>query len=55
MKPSENKELIKGEIADYYYSAEGILYSYSKSTKRTVKNISENIGGSCTTTFSKRD
>jgi hypothetical protein len=43
MKPSENKELINGEIADYYYSAQGILYSYSKSTKRTVKNISENI------------
>jgi len=36
-------ELIKGEIADYYYSPEGILYSYSKSTTRTVKNISENI------------
>ena len=36
-------ELIKGEIADYYYSPEGILYSYSKSTTRTVKNISGNI------------
>jgi hypothetical protein len=36
-------ELIKGEIADYYYSPEGILYSYSKSPKRTVKNITENI------------
>jgi len=36
-------ELIKGEIADYYFSSEGILYSYSKSTTRTVKNISENI------------
>ena len=35
--------MIKGEIADYYYSPEGILYSYSKSTTRTVKNISENI------------
>jgi hypothetical protein len=43
MNPRENIELIKGEIADYYYSTEGILYSYSKSTKRTVKTISENI------------
>lgn len=33
---------IKGEIADYKFH-EGILYSYSKSPKRTVKNISENI------------
>jgi len=39
----EDIELIKGEIADYYYSPEGILYSYSKSPKRTVQNISENI------------
>lgn len=37
------KELIKGEIADYWLSEEGILYSYSKSPVRTVKNVSENI------------
>ena len=43
MNPPEDIALIKGEIADYYYSPEGILYSYSKSPKRTVKNISENI------------
>jgi hypothetical protein len=43
MNPPENIELIKGEIADYYYAPEGILYSYSKPPKRTVKNISENI------------
>ena len=43
MNPPDNIQLIKGEIADYYYSPEGILYSYSKPTKRTVKNISENI------------
>lgn len=43
MKLPENTELIKGEIADYWYSPEGILYSYSKNPKRTVKNISENI------------
>ena len=34
---------IKGEIADYYYSSEGILYSYSKDVKRTVENIRNNI------------
>lgn len=43
MNPPENMQLIEGEIADYYYSPEGILYSYSKPPKRTVKNISENI------------
>jgi hypothetical protein len=43
MNPPDGIELIKGEIADYYYSPEGILYSYSKSPKRTVKNISENV------------
>ena len=37
------RELIKGEIADYWLSEEGILYSYSKSPVRTLKNISENI------------
>ncbi|HWI93741.1 MAG TPA: STAS/SEC14 domain-containing protein [Flavisolibacter sp.] len=43
MNPPANIQLIKGEIADYYYSPEGILYSYSKAPNRTVKNISENI------------
>ena len=38
-----NITLIKGEIADYHLDSEGILYSYSKSTLRTVKNIAENI------------
>lgn len=38
-----DKELIKGEIADYYLDSDGILYSYSKSIKRTVQNISDNI------------
>ena len=42
MKLPEDKQLIKGEIADYWYSPEGILYSYSKNPKRTIKNISEN-------------
>ncbi len=43
MEKPENKQLIKGEIADYWLDEEGILYSYSKNPKRTVKNISENI------------
>jgi len=37
------KDRIKGEIADYYLDSDGILYSYSKDVLRTVKNISENI------------
>jgi len=36
-------ELIKGEIADYRFDESGILYSYSKSIQRTVKNISDNV------------
>ena len=35
--------LIKGEIADYKYDKDGILYSYSKSPRRTVKLIADNI------------
>lgn len=42
MIPANNTSLIQGEIADYRFEG-GILYSYSKSTLRTVKNISENI------------
>lgn len=43
MNRPDDTQLLKGEIADYYLDSEGILYSYSKSPKRTVKNISENI------------
>jgi len=43
MNPPENIELIKGEIADYYLDSEGILYSYSKSPKRTVELIKRNV------------
>src|SRR4051794_36564243 len=39
---ADDSELIKGEIADYRYD-NGILYSYSKSVLRTVKNIGDNI------------
>ncbi|HEY9259191.1 STAS/SEC14 domain-containing protein [Chitinophaga sp.] len=43
MHVPNNVELIKGEIADYYFDNTGILYSYSKSILRTVENISNNI------------
>lgn len=43
MKTPEKSIRIEGEIADYYYGDDGILYSYSKDVLRTVKNISENI------------
>ena len=43
MKISDKPGLIKGEIADYHFGEDGILYSYSKDPVRTVKNISENI------------
>ncbi|WP_339875596.1 STAS/SEC14 domain-containing protein [uncultured Algoriphagus sp.] len=40
-KPAESS-LIKGEIADYYFDGK-ILYSYSKSIKRTVQLIADNV------------
>lgn len=43
IKPTDGQLLVRGEIADYWYAPNGILYSYSKSLKRTVSNISENI------------
>jgi hypothetical protein len=43
MNIPNNIPLIKGEIADYWLSDDGLLYSYSKSPVRTVKNITENI------------
>ena len=41
--PPKNIETVKGEIADYWYSPEGILYSYSKPPKRTVESITRNV------------
>jgi hypothetical protein len=41
--PPKNIQLIEGEIADYWYAPEGILYSYSKNPKRTIQNITANI------------
>ena len=43
MKKEQSIERIKGEIADYWLDEDGILHSYSKNPKRTVKNITENI------------
>jgi hypothetical protein len=43
MNLPENIQLIKGDIADYWLDNDGILHSFSKNPKRTVKNISENI------------
>ena len=43
MKIPTKPDLVLGEIADYYYDNDGILYSYSKDVLRTVENISENI------------
>lgn len=43
IKPPDSLQLIKGEIADYWYAPDGILFSYSKNPKRTIKNITENI------------
>jgi len=42
MTLAQDKTLIHGEIADYYLE-DGILVSLSKSTKRTVKNITSNV------------
>ena len=41
--PPNSEEIIKGEIADYWFDNDGILYSYSKNPTRTIKNITENI------------
>ncbi len=43
MKLPDNIQLINGEIADYWFDSDGILFSFSKSPVRTIKNISENI------------
>lgn len=40
--PSDSSQIVQGEIADYWYN-DGILYSYSKSPKRTVQSITNNI------------
>lgn len=42
MEAPKDKHIIKGEIADYWME-DGILYSLSKSPRRTVENISANV------------
>lgn len=42
MEAPKDKHIIQGEIADYWVE-DGILYSLSKSPKRTVENISANV------------
>ena len=43
MNLPDNAGLIKGEIADYYFDSDGILYSFSKNVIRPVENITNNI------------
>jgi hypothetical protein len=42
IEPPPDKQIIKGEIADYWFE-DGILISLSKSIKRTVENIGRNV------------
>ena len=42
MTPPTDKEIFEGEIATYWFD-DGILVSLSKSSKRTVQNISGNV------------
>ncbi|MXV52734.1 STAS/SEC14 domain-containing protein [Pedobacter sp. HMF7647] len=42
-KPPSDREIYKAEIADYWFTDEGILVSLSKSVRRTVENISGNV------------
>lgn len=42
IEPPKDKQIIKGEIADYWFE-DGILISLSKSITRTVENISGNV------------
>lgn len=42
MVPPSNREIFEGAIATYWFEG-GILVSLSKSTRRTVANITDNI------------
>ena len=39
-----DRQIFEGEIATYWLDDDGILVSLSKSTKRTVANITANVG-----------
>ncbi|MBN8836416.1 MAG: STAS/SEC14 domain-containing protein [Sphingobacteriia bacterium] len=43
MQQPANKQIIEGEIADYYFDDSGILVSLSKNVLRTVENIGNNV------------
>jgi hypothetical protein len=42
IEPPKDKQIIKGEIADYWFE-DSILISLSKSITRTVENIGRNV------------
>ena len=41
--PPADHQIFEGEIATYWFNDDGILVSLSKSPRRTVANITENI------------
>ncbi|WP_018613005.1 STAS/SEC14 domain-containing protein [Segetibacter koreensis] len=43
MTPPTDRQIFEGEIATYWLDDDGILISLSKSPRRTVGNITENI------------
>ena len=43
MNPPTDRQIFEGEIATYWLDNDGILVSLSKSPRRTVANITENI------------
>ncbi|HEU4719646.1 MAG TPA: STAS/SEC14 domain-containing protein, partial [Bacteroidia bacterium] len=43
MQPPTDRKTYEGEIATYWIDDDGILVSLSKSTLRTVENITGNI------------
>ncbi|MEO5642479.1 MAG: STAS/SEC14 domain-containing protein [Bacteroidia bacterium] len=43
MKPPEGKEVFETQISTYWMGDDGILYSTSKPSKRTIENTSENF------------
>ncbi len=43
MTPPTDRQIFEGEIATYWFNDDGILVSLSKSTKRTIENITGNI------------
>ena len=42
-QPPEDNEIFKSELGTYWLGEDGVLYSVSTTTKRTIENIKENI------------